>query len=127
TPVIPGDGAPDAATRFGILSGDALMLSLARELRPRRALFATNVDGVFDRDPVEPGARLVAELRADQALRPGEAASGADVTGAMGGKLERARQIARLGIRTHVVNGLVEGRVAAALAGKDVVGTVVSN
>lgn len=124
TPVIPGDGAPDAVRRFGILSGDALMLSLARELRPHRTLFATDVDGVFDRDPRDPDARLLERVAADdlEARAHGEA-KGPDVTGAMAGKLARAAAIARLRLDVRILNGAVPGRLADALAGREARGT----
>jgi isopentenyl phosphate kinase len=126
TPVIPGDGAPDAVRRFGILSGDALMLSLARELRPHRTLFVTDVDGVYDRDPREPHPRLLERIAvhdAEAGHHGHGAAKGADVTGAMAGKLDRAAAIARLKLDVRIVNGNVPGRLADALAGRDVTGT----
>lgn len=123
TPVIPGDGAPDAVRRFGILSGDWLMLSLARELRPERVLFVTNVDGVYDKDPHEPGARLLPAIGADDAADGEGEAQGPDVTGAMAGKVARARAIARLDLDVRILNGTVPGRLADALALKDVTAT----
>lgn len=125
TPVIPGDGAPDAVRRFGILGGDALMLSLARELRPTRVVFATDVDGVYDRDPREPGAHLLPHVRGHDAPHAKGESKVADVTGAMGGKLDRARAIARLDLHVRILNGTVPGRLADALAGLEPPGTVV--
>lgn len=121
TPVIPGDGAPDAVRRFGILSGDAIMLSLARELRPHRTLFVTDVDGAFDRDPRDPHAKLLERVGAHDAEGvPAGAGNVADVTGAMAGKLGRAAAIARLRLDVRIVNGAVPGRLADTLAGRDV-------
>ena len=123
TPVIPGDGAPDAVRRFGILSGDAIMMSLARELRPASVLFATDVDGVFDRDPRDPGARLLERAESHHGAAPMGEARAPDVTGAMAGKLERARAIARLGLDVRILNGDAPGRLADALAGRHVPST----
>lgn len=121
TPVIPGDGAPDAVRRFGILGGDHLMLSLARELRPARTLFVTDVDGIYDRDPREAGARLLPAVEPHH--EASREAKGADVTGAMAGKLDRARAIARLKLDVRILNGTAPGRLADALQGRDVVCT----
>lgn len=124
TPVLSGDGVWDPARKFSILSGDWLMLSLARELRPVRAVFATDVDGVHDRDPREPGARLLAEVVAT-APPPAGAAATPDVTGGMGAKLARAVDIARLAIPVHVVNGARAGALHDTLLGKAGIGTVI--
>lgn len=124
-PVMSGDVALDSARGFGILSGDVLMVELARSLRPARAVFATDVDGIFDRDPAEPGAALLPriDLRTDVRTTEGRVP---DITGSMAGKLRRARDVARIGVPVHVVNGLADGRVHDALAGKPTVGTLVT-
>jgi isopentenyl phosphate kinase len=123
-PVLRGDGVPDETRGFGILSGDVLMVELARTLRPARCVFVTDVDGIFDRDPRETGARLLPRVSLAEAPAAG-AAKGDDVTGGMRGKLERAAEVARLGMPVLVVNGLVPGRLAEALSGGSPVGTVV--
>lgn len=127
-PVLSGDGVLDAARGYGILSGDVLMVELARALRPRQVAFVTDVDGVHDRDPREPGAVLLQDVRdaAPGGAAVGGAARAPDVTGGMAGKVRRAREAARAGgVPVHVVNGLAPGRLADLLAGKPVPGTVV--
>ena len=121
-PVAPGDVVLDPELRWRILSGDALMVALAKALKPRRAIFVTDVDGIHDRWP---GGRLVRRVGPGDEPLAGEA-RGADVTGGMAGKLRRARDVAAAGCDVLVVNGMAEGRVADALAGKDVVGTLVT-
>lgn len=123
TPVLSGDGVLDASRGYGILSGDVLMAELARALRPTRAVFVTDVDGIFDRDPRDASAKLLRRIRDDDA--DVGAAKGHDVTGGMAGKLQRARDVARAGVPVHVVNGLAPGRLAETLLGKETVGTVV--
>lgn len=123
-PVLRGDGVLDTARGFGILSGDVLMVELARRLKPDIAVFVTDVDGIYDRDPREPGARLLEHASASDAPRAGDA-KGADVTGGMRGKLTRASEVARTGVPVHIVNGLVPGRLQETLSGKTKVGTVV--
>jgi isopentenyl phosphate kinase len=57
-PVLYGDCVLDDRQGCAILSGDVLMREVAGALRPQRAVFLTDVDGVFDRPPEEPGARV---------------------------------------------------------------------
>lgn len=122
-PVVPGDVVLDAQQRWRILSGDVLMVELAKALHPRRAVFVTDVDGIFDRWP---DGKLLARIVPHDAPFAGDA-RGADVTGGMAGKLRRARDVAAAGCEVLVVNGLVPGRVADAVAMRDVVGTVISS
>lgn len=124
TPVLSGDVALDASRGFGILSGDVLMVELARAMRPSRATFVTDVDGIFDRNPRDADARLLARIGPQDEPFAG-ASAGVDVTGGMAGKLARARDVAKTGAPVLVVNGTVGGRVADALAGRAVVGTTV--
>lgn len=123
-PVLSGDIVLDHSRGFGIVSGDVLMVELARATRPARAVFATDVDGIFDRDPREPGAALLPRIDLRTDVRTTESHV-PDITGSMAGKLKRARAVARTGVEVQVVNGLAPGRVADALAGKGTVGTVV--
>jgi len=122
-PVTCGDVTDDDLQGIGILSGDTLMVALARALQPQRALFVINHPGVMDRDPAEPGAQLVAQL--DGPTRTAMRAQrmdvpGADVTGGMWGKLEAAAAIARE-CECRIIGA---GGFAAALAG-DPAGTLV--
>lgn len=123
-PVMGGDVALDQARGFGILSGDVLMVELARSLHPARAVFVTDVDGIYDRDPHAPGAALLKTIDLRTDVRTTESRA-PDITGSMAGKLQRAREVAKAGVPVHIVNGLAPGRLGDVLAGKDTVGTVV--
>jgi isopentenyl phosphate kinase len=127
TPVAHGDVVLDDTLGVSILSADDIAQALARHLHPALMVFAVNVDGLFDRDPSAPGAALIQTLKASDKVSFEQGTSkGADVTGAMAAKLKAAQAIAFGGARVRIVNGLVPGRVADALAGKDVVGTLVT-
>jgi isopentenyl phosphate kinase len=123
-PVTFGDVLPDTERGVGIVSGDALMAALAAALTPDVSVFVTAEDGVYDRDPSLKGARLLPEVSPSNAPRAGRRARGgaADVTGAMGGKLVEAFEVAAHSGRTWVVGGR-PGVLRAALAGKDPRGT----
>jgi isopentenyl phosphate kinase len=126
-PVSHGDVVLDDTLGVSILSADDIAQALARHLHPALVVFAVNVDGLFDRDPEDPSARLIQTLKAsDKVTFNAGAPKGADVTGAMAAKLKAAQAIAFGGARVRIVNGLVPGRVADALSGKDVVGTLVT-
>lgn len=124
TPVMGGDVVLDAARGFSILSGDVLMVELARSVRPARAIFVTDVDGIYTAAPDEPGATLLRRIEPERDMRE-TATRGHDITGGMAGKLRRARDVARAGVPVQIVNGMAPGRLAHALLGDDVVGTLV--
>jgi isopentenyl phosphate kinase len=120
TPVLHGTLVRDPALAWRVVSADELMQELAAELTPRLAVFATDVDGVYAGDPAAPGARLLAKVDGTvQVAASATAGAGADVTGRMAGKLERARAVAR-SCPTMILNGEVKGRLLDALKGKSV-------
>lgn len=125
-PVTFGDLAPDLERGYGIVSGDALVEALARELKPERVIVATDVEGLYDRPPTMLGAKLLRDVTADEAVRAlAGGSTGVDVTGGMAGKLARLAAVARAGVPVFIVNGNAPGRLASALAGKAVEGTAI--
>ncbi len=125
TPVTFGDVVRDRTRGLAVCSGDVLMLELAKVLRPRRAVFVADVDGLYTADPKRRrAARLLESVRAEDlpsvALGP---ASGSDVTGGMEGKVRRMFEIASHVDACLIVNGNVKNRVRDALLGRPVVGT----
>lgn len=123
-PVTFGDVALDLARGFGICSGDLMMEVLARELGPRRTIFCSDVDGVFTSDPaMDPSARLLEVVDRTTLSSLPRTQRCADVTGSIFGKIETMLRIASHGEGSMVINGLVPGRLAAAMRGDEVVGT----
>lgn len=117
-PVTFGDAVLDPVQGSAICSGDDLMVHLARALAPEVALFVADVDGIRG-----PDGRLVREFAGPLEGLPWTQAA-ADVTGGLRRKVECMGAIARV-CRCLLVNGLVPGRLAAALEGRDVPATEV--
>ncbi|MCA1819031.1 MAG: isopentenyl phosphate kinase [Thermoplasmatota archaeon] len=121
TPVLHGTLVRDDRTGWTVLGADRILAEMAAELAPRVALFATDVDGVFDRDPSDEDAELLPRVRPETRFTHGEG-RGEDVTGRMAGKLVWAFAAARH-TPTMIVNGVARGRILDALRGKTVLGT----
>ena len=115
TPVLHGDACLDEKRGSAILSGDAIMVALcaSSSLKPERAVFLTDVAGVFSHPPDEPGARLLPRLLVN--------ARGALVGSADGGGGARGRKGERSGVPSmsvaaHDVTGGIAGKLDAAFA-----------
>lgn len=127
TPVTFGDVAPDRHRGLAIVSGDTLVLALAETIRPDLVIFATDQDGIYDRNPAEhKGAKLHTELDSDQLRRLADGLSEGepglprvDATGGMVLKMHELADIADLGIEAAVVSGLEAGRIGSVVRGED--------
>ncbi|XP_038605717.1 isopentenyl phosphate kinase-like [Tachyglossus aculeatus] len=58
-PVLHGDCVLDSEQHCTILSGDTVIEVLCQEFTPQRVVFLTDVDGIYDRPPDIPGAKLL--------------------------------------------------------------------
>jgi isopentenyl phosphate kinase len=124
TPVTFGDVVRDLRRGFSVCSGDLMMVELARAFRPKRAVFAADVDGLFTADPKRrKHARLLEVVGPKDLAQIEFSASRTDVTGSIEGKLRRMFEIAEHVDECLIVNGNVKNRVRDALRGKRVVGT----
>lgn len=118
TPMLCGTLVRDARNGWRVVSADELMARLAAELQPRLSVYATDVDGVLDRDPADPNAKLMPRVTPGIAIAV-PTGKGDDVTGRMHGKLQHALAAARHG-PTLIVNGGTRNRLLDALRGKPV-------
>ncbi len=124
TPVTFGDVVRDLRRGFSVCSGDLMMAELARAFRPKRAVFAADVDGLFTADPKRrKHARLLDVVGPKDLAQIEFSAPRTDVTGSIEGKLHRMVEIADHVDECLIVNGNVKNRVRDALRGKRVVGT----
>ena len=127
-PVLCGDVVVDDAWRASVLSTETvlhdLIVRLRRrgETRVRRQYWLGETAGVWDREG-EPLAEITTKTFSN-ALRAVRPAAGTDVTGGMELRLRTARELARMGVESWIVDGREPGLLAAALAGEDVPGTV---
>lgn len=119
-PVAYGDVVTDREWGFSICSTERFFDILARRLRDggttiRRVLWLGETDGVWDASG-QTIPKLSAETfrHARQAIG---ASAGADVTGGMIHRVEAALGLARLGIPSLILNGLVPGVLERALSG----------
>lgn len=117
-PVTYGDVMWSGGNKFYILSGDRIMGMLAKILKPRLAIFVTNVDGVYS----DMKRRvLIREITTEEPVIEGVKM---DVTGGMSRKIKEARIIAKGGTDVFFVNGRAPQRITRAINGKEFEGTL---
>lgn len=119
TPVTFGD-VTLTATGFKVLSGDLMVLELAKILEPERCVFALDADGVY-----EEGTRVIIPELSPSKVRKMHVSKGEDVTGGMKLKLKVAAKIATLGPRVCFVSGYRRNEFSKALKGLEFYGTVI--
>ena len=107
--------------RFEIVSGDDLILELARKLKPSDVYFLTDVDGIYNRNPKKYRDAVLLRQLNDTAKYEN---IGTDVTGGMLKKASTVKDIAKLGCTVYVLNGNVPSRLNRTES-KDFIGTVV--
>jgi isopentenyl phosphate kinase len=119
-PVTFGDVVYAGHRKYSILSGDELMTLISSVLRPKKIIFALNVDGIFT--DLE-NRRLIRRYDTGNAVK--FARVKADVTGGMRRKVREALKIASLGLDVWLVNGLKPKRIAGVIDNVEVEGTVI--
>lgn len=128
-PVIYGDVGIDLKRGCCILSTEEIFSFLAKNLKPSKIIFAGLVDGVFDADPQKNmDAKIIKKITPKNYSKIKKllwGSSGIDVTGGMSHKVEKMVELARIGIKTQIINGLVEGNLEKALLGDENIGTLI--
>ncbi|MEM4752154.1 MAG: isopentenyl phosphate kinase [Sulfolobales archaeon] len=111
---------------FEVLSGDTIAWLVAKDLGAKELIFATDVDGLFDKDPKKYlDAKLIEFIRADDLTNLNFSTSDYDVTGSMMLKLMDGLKYGVKGVKVRIINGLVSGNLYKSLVGSSTVGTVV--
>ncbi len=120
-PVLFGVPAFDKTQKSSILSGDQIIVYLARKLNPQRIIFASNVDGIIGTD-----GNLVQHINSEnfeEIKKSFYTAEYDDVTGAMAGKISELKQLSP--IKAFIINGNTSGLIQDILLGKEVRGTTI--
>lgn len=109
------DSVATQEIRFG--DNDRLAARVAQAAQANAVLLLSDVDGLFDRNPADPAARLLSEVRGVSAevhaMASGGSASGMG-SGGMTSKLQAAEIAERAGIALAIASGLHEAPIARA-------------
>lgn len=111
--------------KTSIVSGDEIAWYLAKEFKPSRLLFATTVDGVYDKDPLHPNAKFLDIISLDNIKKIElESMQGFDVTGGMKLKLVLGLKYGDKDIKEIVIfNGLTKNHIFKSVCGLGVYGS----
>ena len=111
------DSVATEEIRFG--DNDRLAARVAQAAGADAVMLLSDVDGLYDRDPREPGAALVSRVEGvdDTIMAMASSASSSGLgSGGMTSKLQAARIAERAGIALAIINGTHESPIARALA-----------
>jgi glutamate 5-kinase len=121
--VVPVVNENDSTATDEITFGDndALAAHVALMLQARLLVLLTDIDGVYDRDPSRPDARLIPEIlgpaqveAVDVSVQSGSGWGSGGITA----KLRSARIASSGGVEAVIASGLAPGAVTAAAAGR---------
>ena len=110
------DSVATAEIRFG--DNDRLAARVAQAAQAQAVVLLSDVDGLYDRDPRRPGARLLPRVEGvtDEVHAMASAKSGSGLgSGGMTSKLQAAGIATRAGITLAIVNGTHERPLARAV------------
>ena len=114
-------------SRFGILSGDDLMLRLSTELEVTHSIFLIgDSEGVLTGPPDEDGSELITHLGPNTKINRRHEVD-IDVTGGIGLKIDRALEIAKLVGEVWIIDGREPDRVLELLTSGETIGTKILN
>lgn len=126
-PVIYGDVVLDETLEMAVISGDQLIQYLAINLNPDKVILATDVDGVYNKNPkTNKDAKFIDYLSSLEDLETLESTTNTDVTGGMVGKIKELLQLSNLGIDSQIINANVDENIYNALEDNKVKTTIIS-
>lgn len=137
-PVLCGDVVLDMneSVKMAVLSGDQIIKYLAENLKPKRVILGSDVDGIYDKDPKRySDARLLREVTSmehlenqDNVHNHGQSRKEpqiTDVTGGMRGKLTELLELAEIGVESEIVNANHDNIIKKAINGDKITGTLI--
>lgn len=126
-PVLYGDAVPDMEKGMSILSGDQLVVFLAREFGAERVILGVDTDGVYTGDPKkDEEAELLPKITPENwreikdSLSTGAAP---DVTGGMRRKVEELLKLPEIGVEAQIINATKPKTLKKAIKGDKSLGT----
>jgi len=123
-PVMFGDVVFDRATGFGICSGDQIMEVLCDIYNPKKIVFVSDIDGLFDKDPkYNSDAKLIPSVTPETLKDVNSEGRADDVTGGVRAKMEAMLRISTKDRECVLINGTVPGRLYSTLKGENVIST----
>ena len=117
-PITFGDALWFGQKKSYILSGDVIMTTIAKVLKPRLSVFVLNVDGVYSNLKTK---KLIYDFKKE---KPTISINKMDVTGGMTRKITEAVKISRSGLNVFFTNGNKPQRITDAVSGKKFEGTL---
>lgn len=119
-PVTYGDIVYRANHKYSIISGDELMTMISHVLKPKKVIFAVNVDGIY-RD--SHGKQVIQTIEEKSLIKFSNV--NFDITGGMKRKVREALKISLGGMDVHFVNGFKPERLLKLIENKKTEGTVI--
>ncbi|MGH9974064.1 MAG: isopentenyl phosphate kinase, partial [Nitrososphaeraceae archaeon] len=119
-PITYGDIVYRSYHRYSILSGDELMTMISSVLRPKKVIFAVNVDGIYK----DPQTKQIVQKIEEKSLIKFSGVN-FDITGGMKRKVREALKISLAGMDVHFVNGFKPERLLKILENSKTEGTVI--
>jgi len=124
-PILYGVPAFDKTQKCSILSGDQIAPYLAVKLNAKKIIHATNVDGVFDKDPNKyANAKLIPEINSKNINQVKQWLNGSIATDVTGGMFGKVSELLEIGVDSHLVNGLIDGNIVRAFKDEKI-GTII--
>ena len=127
-PILMGDDSIDSKKGISVLSGDKIVAYLAKKYKAKKVIFASDVDGIFDKNPkVNKDAKLIKVINKKNIkniLEDIKIHNIYDASGEMKGKLQAiSKDLANY--KVQIISGLKSGYLKKAILGARV-GTLVT-
>ena len=127
-PILMGDDSIDSKKGISVLSGDKIVAYLAKKYNAKKVIFASDVDGIFDKNPkVNKDAKLIKVINKKNIkniLEDIKIHNIYDASGEMKGKLQAiSKDLANY--KVQIISGLKSGYLKKAILGARV-GTLVT-
>lgn len=123
--IVPTVGLAGRLGNYEVISGDDLVVGLAKLWKPDKIVMVTDVDGVYTKDPkTDKDAQLIKKI--DEKMKIEYSNNIIDVSGGIGSKIRKLLLAKEFGVKSQIINGLVENNVRNVLLGDESIGTLIS-